>query len=79
MRFCWQDSLEQTARAGLMQAEGTAWAKPVVVPSAKGDIYPDSENAPLVPAGDFPQAQVSSRQNVQTMGFVFLTFLIELQ
>lgn len=34
--------------AGLMQAEGTAWAKPVVVPSAKGD--PGLNGAPLVPA-----------------------------
>ncbi|KAK9828339.1 hypothetical protein WJX74_009865 [Apatococcus lobatus] len=34
--------------ASLMQAEGTAWAKPVVVPSAKGDS--DMNGAPLVPA-----------------------------
>ena len=52
---CWLD-------AALMQAEGTAWAKPVVVPSARGDVYPDSESSPLVPAGgdDYPHAQVST-------------------
>ena len=48
--------------AALMQAEGTAWAKPVVVPSARGDVYPDSESSPLVPAGedDYPRAKVST-------------------
>lgn len=40
--------LNCTCCAGLMQAEGTAWAKPVVVPSAKGDA--DMNGAPLVPA-----------------------------